>query len=762
MRGLPEWQTVAEPGAVRDGGASGDRPAPPSLRPYAYVLGGVLLGGLSPVFTKLLLWQDIDGPTIVAARYLLTVAFLAPFGLPHRRPRESPPPDRRAWITLFLVGALGSGLGALLFTAAVDLASAGVVNAISKTAPIFVALFAYFTLRERVTYLRMLLVAVMVGADVLIAAGEFTFTGALVHERLLGDLLALGAGMTRAAAEILGKSALQRFTPSTVALWRFGVGLLVAGTVSMGTGGYASLAATGLRGWILLLALAGVSTALYMVLYYRGLAEIPAHVAVSLKLLGAIVTVVVSWFVLGEELTPYHIAGICVLISGAYLLVMRAAQPADEPAPSLVISRPWTRLRPRIVGLVVLLAIASVGVVWYLSVRHSVQLIRQQVHLTVGEVAAILVEFGGLEERPSWQSYEQYLQRVVGHRVEGDLYALEVVYVAALDPRGNIGAFAISPDLEIVTDGSAQPVRDREAMRALLAEMDRNAGRHGIITARAELVSDGRTVGSLRLGARREMTSGMVGEIVGRSAVAAMTVLLLAAAIASVAIGGIVEPIERLALELGGRSRGDDGAQAPMDEVEQIRRALSVVGQAVGVERATIATLSLALAEQSLRERPSEACEAHGGAWLRVKAGEGRADPATLATVIEVVAREAARQDGIFRGVQEGAVCAQWGCEADDALRAALAALALRDELRGRALAQPVTILVGVDKDHDERPVWWSARQQDISVLIGRRAARDAGQHLRIEGLEDAGRYGLLVGLAEPPGLEQVAEDPED
>ena len=146
-----------------------------NLRPYAYVLAGVMLGGLSPVFTKLLLLQNVAGEAIVASRYLLAVLLLLPIGLPHRYVAGGPPPDRRAWLTLILVGVFGSGLGALLFTAALDLSSAGVVNSISKTAPIFVALFVYFTLRERVTYLRLLLVVVMVSAVMLIAAGENPF-----------------------------------------------------------------------------------------------------------------------------------------------------------------------------------------------------------------------------------------------------------------------------------------------------------------------------------------------------------------------------------------------------------------------------------------------------------------------------------------------------------------------------------------------------------------------------------------------------------
>lgn len=746
-----------------------DRSLRDNLTPYAFVLGGVMLGGLSPVFTKLLLLRNVEGPTIVAARYLLTVLLLTPFGLPHKRPAGAAQgrPDRRAWLTLFLVGAFGSGLGALLFTAAVDLASAGVVNAISKTAPIFVALFAYFTLRERVTYLRFLLVAVMVAADLLIAAGELSFSGQLVSARLLGDLLALAAGMTRAAAEILGKSALQQFTPTTVALWRFGVGLMVAGAVSVGTGGYASLLGMGAHGWLILVALAGVSTALYMALYYRGLSEIPAHVAVTLKLLGAIVTVIVSWIVLGEALTPYHIAGIAVLISGAYLLVMRTAGPTAEQAEPRPAVRPWTRLRPRMVGLVVLLVLASVGVVWYLSMRHSVHLLRQQVQLTVGEVAAILVEFGGLEERPSWQSYQQYLRRVVGHRVEGDMYALEVVYVAALDGRGNIGAFAIVPDLRVVSgDRDAYAVRDREAMRRLLAVMDRDASSYGIITASAQLIDDGRRIGMLKMGCRREMAEGMVGEIVGRSAVAALTVLLLAAAIAALVVGGMVEPIERLASDLSARGRDSpDSTEAYIDEVEQIRRALSVVGRVVGVERQALAQMSLTLAEAAVTDHREVAPD--GGAWLCVAPHEGP-DVELLAACVEAAARESARQGGALSAVSRRGVFARWAGERDDALRAVLAARAIAEELAGRDLPQPVAIIVG---EAGDAPAWSEALaaasdvargRDETLVAIGPEAAAQAAEHIMIAELADAAGFVEVTGLAEPAGLDEVAREPDD
>ncbi len=722
------------------------------LRPYAFVIAGVMLGGLSPVFTKLLLLEDLSQSTVVAARYLLALVFLLPIGLSRRRPEGSEPPDRRAWVTLFLVGALGSGVGALLFTAAVDLASAGVVNSISKTAPIFVALFAYFTLREQVSYLRFLLVIVMVAADVLIAAGELTFSRELVSARLLGDGLALAAGVTRAAAEILGKSALRRFSPATVALWRFGVGFLVTGAVCAASGGYVGLAALSVRGWIILIALAGVSSSLAMALYYRGLAAIPVHVAVSLKLLGAIVTVVVSWIILGQELTPYHVAGIAVLISGAYLLVLRASH---SPAEAAVVRAParklLARMRTRFVGLVIVLVAGSVAAVWYLSMRHSARLLQQQAELSIGEVAAVVVEFGGLEERPSWQSYQQYLERVVGHRVEGELYALEVVYVAALDERGNLGAFALARDLRLV-DASGRPYArgDREAMKRLLAEMEDSAAarRHGITTATAQLVHGGRKLGTLKMGCARQMQEGMVGEIVGRSAVAALTVLLLASALAILGGGSIVEPVEELAAEMLGAANARDGPREPLaatDEVEEIRWAMGRVAEDAALQARMLAAMRHTLAGQMRAHARTGQEERDRRVVLALQApGAGeRPTLEELERLIEAFVRVVITYGGEFTGLQQECLLAEWGTggyERDDPLRAGLAALELRRLAEESAVGQGMRMAVALSGTGDDPCAVLDATRAvaktEGEILIFDAVLETVGEHLLTEPVE--------------------------
>ena len=89
---------------------------PVSLRPYAFVLAAVILGGLAPVFTKLLLLRGVEGPTIVDARYALSVLLLLPFGFPTERVRGRRPtagPGSRSSRRRLRLRA-----GALLFTAA--------------------------------------------------------------------------------------------------------------------------------------------------------------------------------------------------------------------------------------------------------------------------------------------------------------------------------------------------------------------------------------------------------------------------------------------------------------------------------------------------------------------------------------------------------------------------------------------------------------------------------------------------------------------
>ena len=268
------------------------------------------------------------------------------------------------------------------------------------------------------------------------------------------------------------------------------------------------------------------------------------------------------------------------------------------------------------------------------------------------------------------------------------------------------------------------------------------------------------------MGCRRQMVQGMVGEIVGRSAVAALAVLLLAAAIATLVVGGMVEPIERLTAQLWAK-RGPPGAdeESDLDEVEQIRRALGVVGQAIGLERSAIAGLTLSLAQRAREDGPALVAPPSGRAWLAIVLSDG-AQAEELALCAEAVAREAARQGGAFTRIGGRAALAEWGAELDDALRATLGARGLADALATEALCGHVVIVVGAGDDARgwQEPAEAALKRSEslVTMLMGPGASADAGEHVVAEPLEAAGEFVRIVGMAEPPELRDVAREPED
>ncbi len=703
------------------------------ITPYYFVVAGVFLQGLSPVLTKLLL-EDLSQATVVAARYCLAAALLMPFGVEGmRRSYIAGRPRKRDWLALALVGGLGSGVGALLFTAAVYMSAAGLVNSISKTAPIFVAFLAYLTLHEKVSNTRLLLVSGMVGANLLIGAGEIAAGGVHMQQRLIGDGLALAAGMTRAASEILAKSALRRFTPVTVTFWRFGMGFVVAGGVALFSGGYRSLYALDLRGWGLLVVLAAVCTALSMFLYYRGMSEIPSHVAVSLKLLGAIVTVVVSWIVLSEALNLYHVAGIGVLISSAYLLVLRTAREAPKPAAresrvaATAQRRPWrgrrlpalialtSSFRWKIVVLVSIVIITTVAGGTYISVRHTQEIVREQVRLMMVQVGTMVLNMATLEERPSPYVYQQYLERLVQSRIMSKvpLYSIEIVYIGVMDDSGSLVAFAYNPQIQLVDkQGHLFPVRSAQAGRQLY-ELNRNvglAGSYGIIPVEVEGRSEGRVRAKVWMGCRRSIAERPAAEIAARNAGLALLLLVIGIAVTTLVVSRLTRPLERLSTSVYQLARGDTNSMRLLggdDEIGQMARHLVAVQEGLALNRRWRSGLLRTLAGV---EPPTANVKAAAMPYLAVELS-GRLSTQERERLVETVLEIVFAHEGEVIGEDGGVIVSAWGlekAESDDVLRALMAGKQIRDVLAVQARDQAggrVTLAL------------WEGRRTDVRTM---------------------------------------------
>lgn len=749
----------------------------------------------------MLLIDGLSRETVVSARYLLAFFLLLPFGVPASNRRPSGEAVRRSdWVVLFLVGALGSGIGALLFTAALEYSAAGVVNSISKTAPIFVAFLGHAILRERVTAGRLMLVGAMVGAHVLFGLGELTFESTEARTRLLGDGLALLAGLTRATSEILAKGVLRRFAPSTVTMWRFGSGLAVTGSLAMLTGGYRELGQMSLHALTILIALAAVSTALSMYLYYRGMAGIPVHVAVSLKVLGAVVTAVVSWIVLRETLNLFHVAGMGLLISGGYLLVLRTARETpEEAAPSPVAaprSRPARgRLRARLTMLVAAFTVATVGVATLLSVRHSHSVMGRQIQLTMGKVAAVLVQLPGVDEPPSRNTLQQYLDRVVRHRIEDELYSVDIVYVAVLDESGSVLAFSVNEELALVDEeGAVYRPTDLQAARRLIAMAE--SGQLGpgqdIIPVRAELVrpgDDDRPTAMVEIGCKRSIANRVLAEIAARNAVLVLILIAVGIALAAALVRRVTNPLERIAsamrrlsggeLDLPLLSEGGGEVREMGDSLEALRENLRM-GSALrrALVRHVADELRGVINVAPPADTPAEAPACVMLVRTPPELWREEADhDCPGAQVVDAVVSTILRNDGELDRSTGGGIVAHWpGSGEEAAVWAVLTAVELRAALEpltascgaGMTIAVELTDLspemAGASQPARQLGVLLEGAGRPprgvVEVLVGERVMGEIGEHLIAEPVATGlfWRVQEVVGGGEPEAPADVGD----
>ncbi len=754
--------------------------------PYYFLVAGVLLQGLSPVFTKLLL-SELSHATVVAARYLLAVGFLLPFGVDHKiRDPKAGKPTRRDWAALFLVGALGSGFAALLFTAAIDYSHAGIANAISKTAPIFVAFFAYFTLRERITWARFSLVLMMVAAAVLIGVGELSFGMATARQHLLGDALALAAGVLRAAAEILGKGALRKFTPSTVAMWRFGVGFFITGLISLGGGQYVGLMQLDANGWALLLVLAGVSTSLSMFLYYRGLAEVPVHVAVTLKLVGAIVTAVVSWIVLKEALNAYHISGIAVLVFGAYLIVMRTArqQAVDvvEGAvrePPARAARPWAAsLKNKIALLVSAAIIVTVMSGTYLAIRHTRSVINEQVRLAMGETAYMILQYQTLGGPPERDNYQQLLRKLVHHKIQSRAYSVDILYVALLDGNGGMIAYAADPAIRTLTAEGKRESPDYDMLGfellELITDSDFKSGQD-IIPLTAELEGYPQL---LKMGCRKSIARRTATEITVRYFTLALLLVIVGILVTTYLVGHLTRPLERLSAAAGRIADGDLSVPLLMhgeDEVHSLSDSMArIVGDlqmAAMLRRGIFRATTDETAARTRAELPLPPVililDVRLAAEVPVEAREG------VDKLLNGFVGAVFQHEGEIHDYEQGRIIVGWGstvAEQDDLLRAVLAGLEIVAHGCWQSeQATPIFARLVIDylpQDSADRILAELSDQvaetgHACALYVTNRAYMEVEAHIEAKPI-GAGDFYEVTGLREDDAMRQIAESTDE
>lgn len=284
--------------------------------PYLALVSGTLALSLSGLFIR---WAEAPGTVTSFFRMVVATVFLLPFVL--KNANAQPLPKRRL-LLLPLLGGLFVALDHGTWSTSIQFTRVGMATLFNNIAPLWVALFAAFFWRERLTSkfwiglgLTLAGIAVVFGDDLIGPAGRGAQNG---NSTLLGNSLAVFSSLFYCAYYLVTQHA-RRTVATLPYVWLVTAGgaffLLIA---NLGLGrpltGYPALTY-----WIFLAAgLISQVGGYFSVAYALG--HLPASVVAPSMVAQPVLTALMAIPLAGEMLQPGQWMGSIVVLAGIYLV----------------------------------------------------------------------------------------------------------------------------------------------------------------------------------------------------------------------------------------------------------------------------------------------------------------------------------------------------------------------------------------------------------------------------------------------------------
>lgn len=279
------------------------------------LLCAVFLWGPAPVLTKLALYE-IPPFTLAFLRGVLALAivFLIFF------PRGYFTFHRKDIWKFLAAGFAGQGLNVGLFFYGIQTTSAITAQAIFTLAPIGTALFAYFFLKERITWIQIGGAALGFGGALLVAFHETFETGVWQTGTLQGNFLIFLAMLSWVAYILISKHLSRAYSPITITSFSFVVGAIWFFPLALGELLHDSSWMSGVHAgaWFSVIYLGVFASVIAFLAYQTGLQLTSAFTAGLVLYLNPILTTLVAVPVLGEKITSLFAVGALFIIVGSF------------------------------------------------------------------------------------------------------------------------------------------------------------------------------------------------------------------------------------------------------------------------------------------------------------------------------------------------------------------------------------------------------------------------------------------------------------
>jgi drug/metabolite transporter (DMT)-like permease len=248
---------------------------------------------------------------------------------------HQPPIRRQDWLRLAACGLTGVTLYNFLQNQGLRYAGSTDASILAAMAPVFLALLAWLLLKERISLLQTLGIAIALTGSVLVATNGTLAGFALNPMRLYGDCLVLLTGLAWAIYSTLVKTLLERYPATTVLAYTTFAGTLFLLPLSLAELPI-NFAAVTLSIWLNILYLGLFASALAYLIWNLALSRVPAVTAAAYIYLIPVLTAVMVAVYYRQLPSLYIVAGGLIVLLGTYLASRSEVGKVNQTARSRV------------------------------------------------------------------------------------------------------------------------------------------------------------------------------------------------------------------------------------------------------------------------------------------------------------------------------------------------------------------------------------------------------------------------------------------
>lgn len=276
--------------------------------PYAALAAGITALSLSAMFVR---WADAPGAITGFYRLSFATILMTPIFI--RQQQRSERIDRK-FLLFPLLGGVFTACDFAFWNTSVHYTTAANATLLGNTSPLWVALFAFFVLREKLRKSFWFgLILALLGA-VFVVGSDF-----LRHPTLgLGDLMASAAAVFYAGYQLITQRGRKHIDPLRYT-WLVGASATVAMLIINLVWGN-SFTGYAAQTWLVFLATAVVSQMIGYLSISYALGHLPASVVAPTLIGQPILTAILAIPLLGEIPAPIQWAGGAVALAGIYIV----------------------------------------------------------------------------------------------------------------------------------------------------------------------------------------------------------------------------------------------------------------------------------------------------------------------------------------------------------------------------------------------------------------------------------------------------------